>query len=123
MIRISSSGSSTARARRGIRASSAEPDEDEQLLENPIREAPDESSLVGKGGDDQLSEDRREGRGGGGRRQSLERHPEHGGHLGPRGRLDGLGGQRDVRDDEHFRVGAGGPRRHGTEELGPTLAV
>src|SRR5438132_6887496 len=121
--RICSSGSCTARTRRGIRALSAEPDEDEQLLQDPIRETPDESSLVGEGGDDQLSENRRNGRGALGRRQGLEGHPEHGGHLGPRGRLDGLGGKRDIGDDEHLRLVAGCPGRHVTEDLGPTLEV
>src|SRR6266704_3260095 len=111
------------RAHRGNRASSAEPDEDEQLLEDPERESPDESSLVGKGGHAQLSEDRRDSRGALGRRQGLEGHPEHGGHLGPRGRLDGLGGKRDIGDDEHLRLVAGCPGRHVTEDLGPTLQV
>src|SRR2546422_7978771 len=113
----------TPRTRRGIRALSAEPDEDEQLLQDPIRETPDESSLVGEGGDDQLSENRRDGRGALGRRQSLEGHPERGGHLRSRGRLDGLSRQGDVGDDEHLRLVTGCPRRHVTEDLGPTLEV
>src|SRR2546426_487408 len=57
--RSCSSASGTARIRRGIRESSAEPDEDEEFLEDPVRESPDEPAVVGERGHVQLPEDRR----------------------------------------------------------------
>src|SRR2546422_3156507 len=121
--RSCSSASGTARIRRGIRASSAEPDEDEELFEDPVRESPDEPAVVGERGHVQLSEDRRDDRPPLIREQVGKGDPEHGRHLGPSGRFEAGRRQRHVGDDEDLRLVAGRPRRHVPHDLGATLEI
>src|SRR2546427_9527351 len=118
-----SSASGTARIRPGIRASSAEPDEDEKLFEDPVRESPDEPPIVGERGHVQLSEDRRDRRPPLIREQVGKGDPEHGRHLGPGGRFEAGRRQRHVGDDEDLRLVAGRPRRHVPQDLGATLEI
>src|SRR3989449_1789263 len=121
--RSCSSASGTARIRRGIRESSAEPDEDEEFLEDPVRESPDEPAVIRERGHVQLSEDRRDDRPPLIREQVGKGDPEHGRHLGPSGRFEAGRRQRHVGDDEYLRLVAGRPRRHVPHDLGATLEI